>query len=89
MDEAVRKFLSEIGRKGGKTGKRVLTSADARAMVKVREARKAYHKFYARCFWFCPPDLKITIGDIPWVSEQLMKQGGREGWFVGSKLACR
>lgn len=57
-------------------------------MVKVREARKAYRKFYAKCFWSCNPDLEISISDVKWVGEQLMKYGNREAWILGSKL-CR
>ena len=57
-------------------------------MVKVREARKAYAKFHAQCFWSYRPDLEITAQDIPWVAEQLMKQGGRDAWQAGAKL-CR
>jgi hypothetical protein len=57
-------------------------------MVKIREARRAYAKFHAQCFWSYDPDLKITSADVPWVASQLMKQGGRAAWFAGAKL-CR
>jgi hypothetical protein len=57
-------------------------------MVKVREARKAYRKYHAQCFWSYRPDLEINLGDVPWVAEQLMKQGNRDAWQLGAKL-CR
>lgn len=57
-------------------------------MVKVREARRAYLKFHAQCFWSYRPDLRIAGKDVPWVAEQLMKHGGREAWQLGSRL-CR
>ena len=44
MDDAVRKFLSEIGRKGGKKSKRTLTSEQARKMVEAREKKRKRKK---------------------------------------------
>lgn len=57
-------------------------------MVKIREARRAYAKFHAQCFWSYPPDLKIASADVAWVASQLMKHGGRAAWLAGAKL-CR
>jgi hypothetical protein len=57
-------------------------------MVQVREARRAFRRFYATCFWSYRPDLVITAADVPWVAEQLMKHGNREAWNVGARL-CR
>ena len=88
MNSAVREYLASIGRKGGVVSRRKLSLEEARSMVKVREARRAYAKFHAQCFWSYDPALKITSADVPWVASQLMKQGGREAWRVGAKL-CR
>jgi len=44
VDDAVRKFLSEIGRKGGKKSKRTLTSEQARKMVEAREKKRKRKK---------------------------------------------
>ena len=88
MNDVVKQYLSAIGRRGGVVSRRRLSAQDARTMVKIREARKAFAKFHSRCFWSYAPDLKITASDIPWVAAQLMKQGGREAWFAGAKL-CR
>jgi hypothetical protein len=57
-------------------------------MVRVREARRAYARFHARCFWSFAPDRVITLADVPFVADQLMKHGGREGWEIGARL-CR
>jgi hypothetical protein len=88
MNDPVKKYLSAIGRRGGLASKRALASAEARRMVKIREARKAYRKFHAQCFWSYRPDLRIGTEEVPWVAEQLMKHGGQEAWRAGAKL-CR
>jgi hypothetical protein len=88
MDEKVRKYLSAIGQKGGKKSRRVLSPEEARDMVRVREARRAFKKFYARCFWSFRKEMLITMDDIPWVVGQLRKHGNREAWDVAEKL-CR
>ena len=84
----VRKYLAKIGRRGGTKSRRVLDPETARGMVRVREARRAYRRFYAACFWSYRADLAITRDDVPWVAEQLMKHGDREAWLVGARL-CR
>ena len=71
---------------GVSISKRKLSEEDARTMVKIREAGRAYRKFHARCFWSYWPDLKISSQDVAWVAEQLMKHGGREAWLVAAKL---
>jgi hypothetical protein len=88
MDQNIRNYLSAIGEKGGCKSRRALTPRQAKAMVNVREARKAYHKFYVECFRSCKPDFEITVNNVKWVGEQLMKYGNREAWILGSRL-CR
>ena len=88
MDHAVRKYMSELGRKGGQKSRRVLSGEVARQMVRVREARRAFREFYALCFWSFDPDYVVRSEDIPWVAERLMTYGGRAGWERGAKL-CR
>lgn len=39
-NEEVRAYLARIGSKGGKASRRTLTSAQAKAMVKAREAKR-------------------------------------------------
>ncbi len=84
----VRRYLAEIGARGGRKSRRALDSETARTMVRVREARRAFRRFRATCFWSYRPDMPIGVRDVPWVGEQLMKHGNREAWRVGAKL-CR
>ncbi len=58
----------------------------ARAMVRVREARRAYRRFYIECFWSFKPEYDIALSDVAWVAEQLSKYGGRDAWEVSRKL---
>jgi hypothetical protein len=88
MDDAIRKYLSEIGKRGGSKSRRRLDPGTARDMVRVREARRAFRRFHAECFWSYDPDYLVTLKDIPWVADQLMKHGGRDAWEVGARL-CR
>ena len=88
MKTSLRKYFSKIGSRGGRTSRRALNTATARTMVRIREARRAYLRFYAQCFWSCPPGLKISESDLPWVAEQLRKNGGRAAWLCADKL-CR
>ena len=88
MDETVKDYLKEIGRRGGKKSRRTLDAATAREMVRIREAKRAYRRFHALCFWSYPPDLEIGADDVAWVAETLMKQGNRAAWEAGMRL-CR
>lgn len=86
--EAIRKYLAEMGRKGGQKSRRSLSPQDARNMVRLREARRAFRKFHTQCFWFMREDLNITLGDIPEIVRGLQQNGGREGFLLAAKL-CR
>lgn len=84
----IRQYLAAIGRRGGLKSRRTLDPEVARSMVRVREARRAFRRFYADCFWSYRPDLVIGREDVAWVAEQLMKHGTREAWLTGARL-CR
>jgi hypothetical protein len=88
MLPAVKTYLARIGRRGGRKSRRRLDPEVARSMVKLREARRAFRRFHATCFWYCDPDYVVAADDVPWVAEQLMRHGGRRGWQVGASL-CR
>lgn len=45
MDASTRKYLAEIGRRGGTRSRRTLAPEQARAMVATREARRAVREF--------------------------------------------
>ena len=68
MDSGVRKYLSAIGQRGGRKSRRVLDAETAKDMVRVREARRAYRRFHASCFWSFDPDYVVTLSDVPWVA---------------------
>lgn len=87
MDD-VRAYLASIGSKGGRESRRALSPETARDMVRVREARRAYRRYHAQCFWSYRPDLEIGLADVPWVAERLRKHGNRETWMVAERL-CR
>ena len=89
MERSVRAYLAEIGRRGGRKSRRSLDPETAREMVRVREARRAFRRFHAACFWSFDPDYRIGPGDVVWVAEQLRRHGGRDAWVTASKLLCR
>ena len=82
----MRAYLAEIGRRGGRKSRRTLESDTAREMVRVREARKAYRRFHAECFWSFDPDYRVGSSDINWVVDQLRRNGGRAAWEAAEKL---
>ena len=86
MDQEIRAYLASIGRRGGRKSRRTLEPRAARDMVKVREARRAFRRFHAACFWFCDPAYVVTAKDVCWVARQLMENGGRQGWAIGASL---
>lgn len=86
MNRAVRKYLAEIGRRGGKAGRRKLDPEDAKQMVRVREARRAFRRFRTMCFWSYDPDYIVKAADVRWVAETLMKNGNRDAWEAAVRL---
>ena len=88
MDPNVKAYLASIGRRGGRKSRRALDPETARAMVAVREARRAYRRFHVECFWSFDPAYLVGPSDVPWVVEQLRKHGGREAWETAGRL-CR
>ena len=83
-------YMSEIGRRGGLKSRRRLSSADARRMVAVREARRAFQRHRVDCFWSFR-DITITADAIPWVVEQLRINGGKDAWESAGRIKtlCR
>jgi hypothetical protein len=83
----VKRYLAKIGRQGGLVSKRRLSLATARAMVRLREVKKAYRQFHARCFWSASLQRRIqTEEDIQEILQGLREHGGPEGWQVARKL---
>ena len=86
VNPTISRYMAEIGRAGGRKSRRRLDREQARKMVRIREARRAYREFHETCFWSGPRDLEITDVDIPWVIVQLRRHGGRSGWERAERL---
>lgn len=86
--EEIRRYLAEIGKRGGKKSRRTLSREDAQSMVRIREARRAFRKYHAQCFWFMREDLKIGSEDIPEIAKGLRLHGGQRGMELAERL-CR
>jgi hypothetical protein len=84
--DGISHYLAEIGRRGGRKSRRTLDPETARNMVRVREARRAYRRFYTSCFWSYRKDLVVALSDVPWVAETLMKNGNREAGEIARSL---
>ena len=85
---ALREYFARIGRKGGIRSRRELSSAQARDMVRVREARRAFRALHAQCFWYLRRDLVITLDDVPEIVRGLRRHGGAKGFLAAARL-CR
>ncbi len=57
MDEPTKRYLAEIGRRGGTRSRRHLSPDDARRMVQKREARRAVRAFATSHFATSVPEL--------------------------------
>jgi hypothetical protein len=88
LDSKIQAYLSAIGRRGGLKSKRQLNSSMALKMVRLREAKRAFKKYYSQCFWSYDANYPLSFTDISWVAAQLMKNGGRQAWETGARL-CR
>jgi len=84
----IRDYLSSIGRKGGLKSRRRLSADDARDMVRIREAKRAFRLYRAQCFWYMPENLNITLADVPEIARGLRQNGGRQGFLLAERL-CR
>ena len=61
------------------------TSASRSAVL--TEAQQAFARFYTRCFWSSPRDLKIDDQLVPWVADQLRKHGDTEAFLIADHLS--
>ena len=77
-----------MGRKlGAARSRRTLSSAQARNMVRIREARRAFREFHAQCFWYMRRDMTVTLDDLPEIIRGLRQNGGRRGFLVAARLS--
>jgi hypothetical protein len=86
LTKATRAYFAEIGRKGGRKSRRVLPSDVARRMVALRLARSAFKKYRVHCFWSSRADFVVESARVPWVVEQLRRNGNRTAWQEAAKI---
>ncbi len=78
---------AETGSTDSRKSRRHLSSEEALDVVRVREARRAFRDFHAQCFWYMPPDMEITLEDVPEVARGLRLHGGRRGFLLAARLS--
>ena len=86
MDETTGSDPTGVGRRRDHGSRRRFDPEIASERVRVREARRAFRKFYATCFWSYRPELEIGLNDVEWVAETLRRNGNLEAWRVASRL---
>lgn len=88
LSSATRRYLSAIGRKGGQRSRRRLEAGEARRMVAVREARRAFRDYHDTCFWSYSPDADIGFAQLPWVVETLKREGDRRAYEWARRISA-
>ncbi len=78
---------SRISRKDEVRSRRHLSPEQARDMVRVREARRAFREFRTQCFWYLRPDLVVTLEDVPEIVRGLRLNGGHKGFRIAARLS--
>lgn len=68
--------------------RRRLSSEEAKNMVRLREARRAFRRFHSQCFWYMRENMNITLADVPEIARGLRQNGGRQGFLLAARL-CR
>lgn len=86
MDDSVKKFMARIGSRGGKKSRRKLTPEQARRMVAVREAQKAYDRHRHEYFWYAKEGLTIKEEGVPFVIKGLMNEGNRAAFEKARRI---
>jgi hypothetical protein len=80
MDQNIREYLAEIGRRGGRASRRTLDPEQARAMVRVREARRAYRRFHAQwCLYYAAKQGRFVDPDEPGSGRVVLHYGAPGG----------
>ncbi len=86
MQESVKQFMARIGSRGGKKSRRTLTKEQARRMVAVREAQKAFDRHRHEYFWYSPDGLLIEEEGVPFVIKGLMNEGNRAAFEKARRI---
>lgn len=85
ISKDISSYFAQIGRKGGQKSRRTLSQKQARLMVAVRLARKAYNDFRVHCFWSYK-DLTVSPSNVAWIAEQLRRNGNRAAWQRAARI---
>ena len=64
------------------------STVDAERERRLELARRAFHTYFAQCFWSCDPKLDVKEEYIPWIFRGLRHDGGHQGYRVAAEL-CR
>lgn len=86
VSKEVKAYLRGIGAKGGRKSRRQLDPAQARRMVAVREARRAFRAHKAEYFWSYNPDWMIQLDDVPHVIKTLRTEGDAKAFALAKRL---
>ena len=84
--DQVKAYLREIGAKGGRKSRRRLDPAQARRMVAVREARRAFREHYPSVFWSAPETMEVNEALVPYVIEELKREGNRDAYLQAGRI---
>lgn len=66
--------------------RRPLDPAQARSMVAVREARRAFRDNKTQCFWSFDPEWNIQSEQVPLVIRTLRNEGNAQAFAVAKRL---
>ncbi len=86
VSDEIKTYLRKIGAKGGRKSRRRLDPIQARRMVAVREARKAFRQYKTRCFWSFDPEWTIQNDQVPTVIQSLRNEGDAQAFMLAKKL---
>lgn len=86
VQEEVKAYLREIGAKGGRKSRRKLDPAQARRMVAVREARRAFREHYPAIFWSAPENMQVNESQVPYIIDQLKREGNRDAYLQAGRI---
>jgi hypothetical protein len=84
--DPVKAYLKEIGAKGGRKSRRKLDPAQARRMVAVREARRAFRDHYPSIFWSAPENMQVNEALVPYVIDEMKREGNREAYLRAGRI---
>jgi hypothetical protein len=86
ISDEVKTYLKTIGAKGGRKSRRKLDPAQARRMVAVREARRAFCQYHPAIFWSAPKNLVVHEALVPYVIDELRREGNREAFLKAGRI---